>query len=164
MAPCDLRDYKQVENTITRVVERWGRLEILINNAGVSWGAPLEDMPLEKWDTVLNTNAKGTLVCSQQVGKEMIKQGSGNIINIASVTGLLAVNPKIMQAIGYQASKAAIIVLTKQLAVEWAQYNIRVNAIAPFFFRTRLAMSVTDTAEKEILQFVPMGRLGQEGE
>jgi gluconate 5-dehydrogenase len=94
----------------------------------------------------------------------MMKQGGGNIINIASTTGALAVDPRIMQAIGYQASKAAIIILTKQLAVEWAKYNIRVNAIAPFFLRTRMAESVIDRAESVIIQHVPMGRLANQSE
>lgn len=127
-------------------------------------GAPPEDMPLDKWDTVLDVNAKGTLICSQEIGKEMIKQGGGNIINVASTTGLLAVDPTVMQAIGYQASKAAIIIMTKQLALEWAKYNIRVNAIAPFFFTTRMTKDITQRAEKEIIQHIPLGRLGQEGE
>ena len=160
----DIAKLEDVERLVAETLQRWGKIDILVNNAGIVWGAPPEDMPLDKWDTVLNVNAKGTLICSQQVGKEMIKQGGGNIINVASITGLLAANPRVMQAIGYQASKAAIIVMTKQLAVEWAKYNIRVNAIAPFFFRTRLTEAVTQRAEGELVQHIPMGRLGQEGE
>ena len=130
----------------------------------MTWGTPPEDMALEKWDAVMNTNARGTLICCQMVGREMMRQGGGNIINIASTTGEMAVDPKIMQAIGYQASKAAIIVMTRQLAVEWAKHNIRVNAIAPFFFRTRMAESVIDRAESVMIQHLPMGRLAYEGE
>lgn len=160
----DIAKLEEVQSMIAETLQKWGRIDILVNNAGISWGAPPDRMPLDKWDIVLNTNAKGTLICSQEVGKEMIKQGSGNIINVASTTGILATNPKAMQAIGYQASKAAIIIMTRQLAVEWAQYNIRVNAIAPFFFRTRLSKDVIQRAEGELTKDIPMGRLGEEGE
>lgn len=160
----DIAKVEGVERLVAETLQRWGRIDILVNNAGITWGAPPEDMPLDKWDTVLDVNAKGTLICSQEIGKEMIKQGGGNIINVASTTGLLAVDPTVMQAIGYQASKAAIIILTKQLALEWAKYNIRVNAIAPFFFTTRMTKDTTQRAEKEIIQHIPLGRLGQEGE
>lgn len=77
---------------------------------------------------------------------------------------LRAVDPRVMQAIGYQASKAAIMIITRQLAVEWAKYNIRVNAVAPFFFRTHMTEHITQSAEKELIQHIPMGRLGKEGE
>lgn len=160
----DIAKLEDVERLVAETLQRWGRIDILVNNAGITWGAPPEDMPLDRWDTVLNVNAKGTLICSQEIGKEMIKQGGGNIINVASTTGLLAVDPTVMQAIGYQASKAAIIIMTKQLALEWAKYNIRVNAIAPFFFTTRMTKDITQRAEKEIIQHIPLGRLGQEGE
>ncbi len=160
----DITTPEDVKHLVAETLRQWGKIDILVNNAGITWGASPEDMPLDKWDEVLNTNAKGTLICSQQVGKEMIKQGGGNIINIASTTGLLAVDPRAMQAIGYQASKAAIIIMTKQFAVEWAKYNIRVNAIAPFFFTTRMTKEITHRAEKELIQHIPMGRLGREGE
>ena len=160
----DISKVEDVERLVAETLQRWGRIDILVNNAGITWGAPPQEMPLDRWDTVLNVNAKGTLICSQEIGKEMIKQGGGNIINVASTTGLLAVDPTVMQAIGYQASKAAIIIMTKQLALEWAKYNIRVNAIAPFFFTTRMTKDITQRAEKEIIQHIPLGRLGQEGE
>lgn len=160
----DIVQPEDVERMVAETLQRWGRIDILVNNAGIAWGAPLLDMPLDKWDSVLDTNAKGALICSQQVGKQMIKQESGNIINVASTTGLLAVDPRAMQAIGYQASKAALIVLSRQLAVEWAKYNIRVNAIAPFFLKTRMTKETTERAEKELVEHIPMGRLGREGE
>ena len=160
----DIAKVEDVERLVAETLQRWGRIDILVNNAGITWGAPPQEMPLDRWDTVLNVNAKGTLICSQEIGKEMIKQGGGNIINVASTTGLLAVDPTVMQAIGYQASKAAIIIMTKQLALEWAKYNIRVNAIAPFFFTTRMTKDITQRAEKKIIQHIPLGRLGQEGE
>lgn len=160
----DIGKLEDVKHLVAETLERWGKIDILVNNAGITWGAPPEDMPLDKWDAVLNTNAKGALICSQQVGKQMMKQGGGNIINVASTTGLLAVDPRAMQAIGYQASKAAIIAMTKQLAVEWAKYSIRVNAIAPFFFKTRMTEDVIQRSVDELIQHIPMGRFGQEGE
>ncbi|MFO7997007.1 MAG: glucose 1-dehydrogenase [Dehalococcoidia bacterium] len=160
----DITKLEDAKHLLSETLRRWGRIDILVNNAGISWGAPPEEMPLDKWDSVLETNAKGALICSQHVGRQMMKQGGGNIINVASTTGLLGVDPRAMQAIGYQASKAAIIVMTKQLAVEWAKHNIRVNAIAPFFFRTRMTEEVTERAANELIQHIPMGRFGQEGE
>lgn len=160
----DIAKPEDVERFVAESLQRWGKIDILVNNAGIAWGAPPEDMPLDKWDAVLNTNARGTLICTQKVGKQMMKQGGGNIINVTSTTGLLAVEPKVMQAIGYQASKAAVVILTRQLAVEWAKYNIRVNAIAPYFYKTRLTKGVIEQAGEKIVQPVPMGRLGREGE
>jgi len=160
----DISIPEDVQRIVADTMKLWGRIDILVNNAGITWGTPPEDMALEKWDAVMNTNAKGTFICSQLVGREMIKKGRGNIINVASTTGELAVDPRIMQAIGYQASKAAMIIMTKQLAVEWAKYNIRVNAIAPFFTRTRLVDSVIDRAESLMVQYIPMGRLATEDE
>jgi len=155
---------EQVCNVVEQTLKKWGRIDILVNNAGITWGAPPEEMPLEKWQTVLDTNAKGTFLFSQEVGRVMIKEGGGNIINIASTTGQLAVDPRVMQAIGYQASKAAIIAITRQLAVEWAKYNIRVNAIAPHFFATRLTEGVMAKSEKELVEHIPMSRAGREEE
>lgn len=160
----DVSNPEQVRNMVEQTLKKWGRIDILVNNAGITWGAPPEEMPLEKWETVLDTNAKGTFLCSQEVGRVMIKEGGGNIINIASTTGQLAVDPRVMQAIGYQASKAAIIAVTRQLAVEWAKYNIRVNAIAPYFFATRLTEEVIARSEKELIEHIPMSRAGREGE
>lgn len=160
----DIAKVEDVKHFVAETLQRWGKIDILVNNAGVTWGTPAEDMSLEKWDVVMNTNAKGTFICCQQIGKEMIKQGGGNIVNVASISGQLAVDPRFMQAIGYQASKAAVVIMTKQLAVEWAKHNIRVNAIAPFVYPTRMAQGMIQKKEKEIIGHVPMGRLGREGE
>ncbi len=160
----DVAQAVDVKNLVDEVASKWGRIDILVNNAGITWGTPPEDMAIDKWDSVLDTNAKGTLLCCQYAGKVMMKQNSGNIINVSSSTGILAVDPNIMQAIGYQASKAAVAIMTKQLAVEWARYNIRVNGIAPFFFDTRMTHGVLKGAEPAIIQHVPMRRVGRAGE
>ena len=92
----DIAKPEDVKLILSETLQRWGKVDILVNNAGVTWGAPPEDMPLDKWDMVLNTNARGTLICIQEIGREMIKQGSGNIINIASTTGEMAVDPRVL--------------------------------------------------------------------
>ncbi len=160
----DVSNPESVKSVVAETLERWGKINILVNNAGVTWGAPPEEMPMDKWESVMDINAKGTLICCQQVGREMMKQGGGNIINVTSTTGLIGVDPKIMQAIGYQASKAAIAIITRQLAIEWASYNIRVNAIAPFFFPTRVSKAAIEKSEERMVRHIPMGRIGREGE
>jgi NAD(P)-dependent dehydrogenase (short-subunit alcohol dehydrogenase family) len=160
----DISNQQDVKQWLNEILNKWNRIDILVNNAGVTWGADPSEMPLDKWNMVLNTNLTGTFLCCQEVGRQMLKQGGGVIINISSTTGLLAVDPQVMQAIGYQASKAGIIALTKQLAVEWAPHNIRVNAIAPFFFPTRISAAVVGKKDDELLPRIPMGRVGREGE
>lgn len=160
----DISNSEAVKAVVTETVERWGKIDILVNNAGVSWGAPPEQMPLDRWEMVMDVNAKGTLICCQQIGQVMMGQGGGNIINVTSVTGLVGVDPEIMQAIGYQASKAAIAIITRQLAIEWASHNIRVNAIAPFFFPTRATRVAIEKSEEIMTRYTPMGRIGREGE
>lgn len=160
----DISNLEDVRRIMAETLSQWGRIDILVNNAGITWGSPPEDMPLDKWETVFNTNATGTLICSQEVFKQTMKKTGGTIINIASTTGFLAVDPRAMQAIGYQASKAAIVIMTRQFALEWAKYNVRVNAVAPFFFVTRMTKEVAEKSGKELTEHVPMGRLGREGE
>ena len=160
----DISDPEAVKAIITETVKRWGKIDILINNAGITWGAPPEQMPLDKWEAVMDVNAKGTLICCQQIGGVMMEQGGGNIINVTSTTGLVGVDPEIMQAIGYQMSKAAIAIITRQLAIEWAPHNIRVNAIAPFFFPTRVSRAAIEKSEDRMIRYIPMGRIGREGE
>lgn len=160
----DIGKPEDIRALVERTIAKWGKIDILVNNAGITWGAPPEEMPLDKWESVLQTNATGTFLCCQGIGREMIKKCSGVILNVASTTGLLAVDPRIMQAVGYQASKGAIIALTRQLAAEWCKYNIRVNAVAPGFFNTRMTRDVVDRAGKEIAEQILMGRLGKEKE
>jgi gluconate 5-dehydrogenase len=153
---------EDVRRIVAEIVDKWGRIDILVNNAGITWGALPHEMPLDKWEEVMDTNITGMFICCQEVGKRMMEQGGGVVINVASTTGLFAVDPQVMQAIGYQASKGAVIALTKQLAVEWAPYNIRVNAIAPYIFSTRMTKAIIEKAGDRILQHIPMGRIGRE--
>ena len=134
-----------------------------MNNSGATWAAPVEEMPLEAWNKVMNVNVTGTFLMSQEVGKVMIKQKRGKIINIASVAGLMG-TPSIMQTIGYSTSKGAVITFTKELAVKWGKYNINVNAIAPGFFPTKMTKVLIERGKDEILAGTPLNRLGQDAD
>ena len=160
----DVSDPESVKVIVAEALGKWGKIDILVNNAGITWGAPADQMPLDKWDSVMDVNAKGTLICCQQVFPVMVKQEGGSIINIASVAGVTGIDPEVMQAISYHTSKAAIVIMTKQLAVEWAAHNIRVNAIAPAFFVTRMAKTLIERGGEKLTRWLPMGRTGREGE
>lgn len=162
--PCDVSRPDQVEALVTRAVEHFGRLDILVNAAGRSWGQPAVEMPLERWREVMEANATGTFLVCQAASKVMIPQGYGRIINIASVAGLVGTPPEVLDAVGYTASKGAIVALTRDLAVKWARYGITVNAIAPGFFPTRMSSAVIARAGEELTRRIPMGRVGREGE
>jgi len=131
----------------------------LINNAGTSWGAPVEAMTLEQWNKVIETNLTGTFLFSQAVGKVMITQRRGKIINIASVAGLRGSPPR-FSAIGYSASKGGIIIFTKDLACKWGVHNIQVNAIAPGWFPTDMSEKVIERNKETLLVGIPLGRFG----
>lgn len=160
----DVSEVESVKRMVTQTLEKWERIDILINNAGVVWAAPPEEMPLDKWDYIMNINARGTFICCQEVGREMIRQKHGNIINISSAVGVSAVDPKSGQFIGYQASKAAINIMTKQLAVEWGPHNIRVNALAPSFLSTRLTDALIARTGENMKRWIPLSRIGRPDE
>jgi NAD(P)-dependent dehydrogenase (short-subunit alcohol dehydrogenase family) len=160
---CDVKDPASVREMVDAAVAQFSRIDILINNAGVSWGAPVEQMTLEQWNKVIETNLTGTFLCSQTVGKVMISQRRGNIINIASVAGLGGSPPE-LQAIGYHASKGGVITFTKDLACKWAMHNIRVNAIAPGWFPTHMSEGVIKRDPKALLERIPLRRFGSESD
>lgn len=143
-------------------MKEFGRIDILVNNSGTSWGAPALDMPEDKWDKVMDINLKAVFLFSQAVGKIMVEQKSGKIINIASIAGMGGQDPLVMDAIGYSASKGAVITLTKDLAVKMAPYNVHVNAIAPGFFPTKMAKAILDYSGEKILERTPAGRFGSD--
>ncbi|MDE4084865.1 SDR family oxidoreductase [Planococcus maritimus] len=157
---CDVTDPQDVKNVIEKTVEAFGTIDILVNNSGASWGAPVSEMPLEAWNKVMAVNVTGTFLMSQAVGEVMIPQNSGKIINIASVAGLGGIDPQLMDAIGYNTSKGAVITFTKDLAAKWGRYNIKVNAIAPGFFPTKMSKDVMKHGEEGLLARTPLKRFG----
>jgi len=161
---CDVTNPEDVQNVVNQTKETFGRIDILVNNSGASWGAPAEDMPLEAWHKVLNVNVTGTFIMSQAVGKVMLEQNSGKIINIASVAGLQGTNPKYLDAVGYSASKGAVVNLTKDLAVKWGSRGVHVNAIAPGFFPTKMSKDVIAHGGQEILEGTPLRKFGSEND
>ena len=155
---------EDVQRMLAETLEKWGRIDILVNNAGITWGAPAHEMPLDTWKEIMDTNIVGMYICCREVGKQMMGQGGGVIINISSTTGLLAVDPEVMLAVAYQSSKGAVLTLTKQLAVEWAPHNIRVNAILPSFFLTRMTNAIIENSGDKLLRHIPMGRVARADE
>ncbi|MCL5015177.1 MAG: SDR family oxidoreductase [Firmicutes bacterium] len=156
----DVSNPENVDQVVLETIKAWGRIDILINNAGTSWGASALNMPLDAWHKVVETNLTGTFLMSQRVGREMVSRGSGKIINIASVAGLSGSPPEVLDAIGYSASKGGIIALTKDLAVKWGPYGITVNTVAPGFFPTKMSRVVLERHGDEILRHIPLGRFG----
>ncbi|QIL80647.1 SDR family oxidoreductase [Diaphorobacter sp. HDW4A] len=144
-------------------LERVGDIDILINNAGASWGAAAEDYPVDAWDKVMNLNIRGYFLLSQQIGKRsMLPRGKGSIINLASIAGLGG-NPVDMKTIAYNTSKGAVINFTRALAAEWGPRGVRVNCICPGFFRTRMASVLIDTiGEEKMCEGAPLRRLGDD--
>jgi NAD(P)-dependent dehydrogenase (short-subunit alcohol dehydrogenase family) len=158
---CDVKNPAQIQEVVDATVSEFGRIDILINNAGTSWGAPVEEMRLEHWNKVIETNLTGTFLFSQAAGKIMIRQGRGKIINIASVAGLRGSPPE-FQAIGYHASKGGVITFTKDLACKWGMHNIQVNAIAPGWFPTHMSEVLIERNRDLFLKKIPLGRFGND--
>jgi NAD(P)-dependent dehydrogenase (short-subunit alcohol dehydrogenase family) len=159
----DVAKPEDVQSVVDETVAKFGKVDILINNAGISWGAMPEEMPLEQWQKVLDVNLTGCFLMAQACGREMLKQKSGSIINIASISGITSSADGPFYA-GYVASKAGLIGLTRELAASWGRRGIRVNAIAPGFFHSRLADAVIDRYEGDIRDNNPIPRIGQAGE
>jgi len=160
---CDVAKAEDVQKVVDDTVAKFGSVDILVNNAGVSWGAMPEDMPRGKWQQVLDVNLTGCFLFAQAAGREMLKQQSGSIVNIASIAGLRSSANGPFYA-GYVASKAGLIGLTRELAASWGRKGIRVNAIAPGFFHSRLADAVIDIYERSIQENNVIPRVGDEGE
>ncbi len=160
---CDVSDVAQVQHVVDRTVEIYGQIDILINNAGVSWGERPETMPPEKWHKVIDINLTGAFLFAQAAGREMLKREYGRIINVSSVSGIKssAVGPFYA---GYAASKAGLFGLTRELAASWGRQGIRVNLIAPGFFHSRLADPALKFAEPAIKAVNPIPRVGDQGE
>ncbi|PYV86277.1 MAG: 3-oxoacyl-ACP reductase [Acidobacteria bacterium] len=154
----DINDPMQIRAAFAEVVQQFGRIDVLVNNAGITRDGLLLRMKKEEWDSVLQTNLTGVFLCSQEAIKTMLKQRYGRIINIASVVGQSG-NPG--QA-NYVASKAGIIGFTKSLAQEVASRNITVNAIAPGFIETDMTKNLPEAVKGKLLEKIPLGRIGSD--
>ena len=162
-ALCDVSNQASVEAAVERAIEVYGRIDILVNNAGITWGAPAEEMPLDKWQSVLDVNLTGAFLFCQAVGRRMIGRASGSIVNVASIAGLRAM-PEEVHSAGYVAAKGGLIALTRELSAKWARHGVRVNAIAPGFFPSRMTEKVLERHQSKLEERIPMGRVGRPGE
>jgi gluconate 5-dehydrogenase len=161
---CDVTEPAEVEALAERTVEEFGRVDVLVNNAGYTWETRLEDVSLELWERTFAVNTKGTFLCCQHAGRKMIDQKSGKIINIVSVAGMASVDPKIADCVPYGASKGAVAALTRDLARKWSCHNINVNAIAPGYFATKMSRSLLEHRGDAVMNSIPMRRLGKPDE
>ena len=160
---CDLSDPSVPKPLVDTVMAKWGQIDILVNNAGTTWGAPMEDHPLEAWQKIIALNLTGMFLLTQAVGRAtMIPRRMGRVINIASIAGLSGTEPSFMSTIGYNTTKAGVVNFTKSLACEWGKHNIHVNAIAPGVFPSKMSKGMIDQSEKYILEHTPLRRLGND--
>jgi NAD(P)-dependent dehydrogenase (short-subunit alcohol dehydrogenase family) len=157
---CDVRQPEDIEALVEKTVDEFGHLDVLVNDAGTSWGASAEEMPIEGWQKVIDVNLTGLFLVSQAVARRMIAQHGGAIINIASVAGLHGSPPGVMDAVSYSASKGGVIALTRDLAWKWARYGIRVNAIAPGWFPSDMSKVLLDRFGDALITRIPLGRFG----
>ena len=155
----DVRNVMDVERMVAQVLEAFGRIDVLVNNAGISHVVPAEDHTEEIWDAIIDTNLKGVFLCSQAVGRQMIKQKRGSIVNMSSQAGTVG----LLNHVAYCASKGGVNLLTKVLALEWAPHNVRVNAVAPTVIRTPMTDKVfaDKDVRAEMTAKIPLGRFGE---
>jgi NAD(P)-dependent dehydrogenase (short-subunit alcohol dehydrogenase family) len=155
----DVGDKSTLQNLLDECLNAFGRVDILVNSAGVTKRTPTLDVPEDEWNWIMETNLTGTLRACQVFGKQMVEQKYGRIINIASLSTFVA----LYEVAAYAASKAAVASLTKSLAIEWSQHGVNVNAIAPGVFKTALNTQLLESTERgrEFLTRTPMKRFGK---
>ena len=158
----DLSQFATISGMVDAVMKPWGQIDILVNNAGCNWAAPAEDYPDDGWRKVMNLNIDAAFFLSREIGRRaMIPRRSGKIVNVASIAGLFGNPPDWgMHTIAYNASKGALVQLTRALAAEWGKYNINVNAICPGFFPSKMTKETLDRITPSVLDLTPLRRLG----
>jgi len=158
---CDIGKRDSIPAVFDGMLAKLGRLDILVNNAGAVWGAPAEDHPLEAWDKLISVNLVGGFTMAQQAAKKaMIPAKWGRIINVASVAGLYASDPAVVRTVSYNATKHGVVGMTRQLAAEWGEHGITVNAICPGFFPSRMTQATLGTTGEMVRKATPTRRLG----
>lgn len=153
----DVSDLSAVQQTVDQIVQDFGRIDVLVNNAGITRDGLLARMSEDDWDAVLSVNLKGAFNCSKTVGRVMMKQRGGAMVNVASIIGLIG-NPG---QVNYAASKGGLIALTKSVARELAGRNVRANAVAPGFIKTKMTDGLAEEVQAAMLANIPMKRFGE---
>ncbi|RLA98063.1 MAG: gluconate 5-dehydrogenase [Deltaproteobacteria bacterium] len=163
---CDMANEEDIHNLTNFAVKTYGTIDILVNNSGMTWGAPTLEYPLDKWDMIFDVNVRGVWILTQDVARIMKEKGGGKIINVSSFYSFRGAFEEVHPAIAYNSSKAAINLLTMNLAAKLAKYNIYVNAIAPGFFHTDMMKYLWQPEMKSLLDAtlsqVPLARPGEE--
>jgi len=156
---CDVSKQDEVERAVSKTWERFGGLDVLVNNAGICSNYAAEELPLDEWQRVIDVNLTGPFLCAQEVGKKWIAKGKpGNIINISSMSAFIVVRPQ--DQCHYNTAKGGLAMLSKSLAVEWAKYNIRVNTVSPGYIMTPLVAEATQWHD-EWLSKIPQNVIGE---
>jgi gluconate 5-dehydrogenase len=160
---CDLGKREQIAPLVEGVLAKLGKVDILVNNAGATWGAPAEDHPLEAWDKLVNLNLTGTFLLSQTLARRVMIPGKwGRIVNVASVNGLQANDPRLVKTAAYVATKHGVVGLTRQLAAEWGAHGITVNAVCPGFFPSKMTKATLGADLQFIIDATPTRRVGND--
>ena len=157
----DLGAPEEASRLAERVLERFGQIDILVNNAGATWGASAEDYPAAGWNKVIGLNVTGLFLLTQAVARSaFLKQGKGVVLNVASVEGLQGHHPERLGTIAYNTAKGAVVNMTRALAAEWGPRNIRVNALAPGFFPSKMTAATLEQYGAQAVHETPLGKLG----
>jgi len=161
----DVSDEESIEKFVAGGAELTGRVDVLINSAAIFWAAPPEDVPSERgWRRVIDVNLTGAFLLSREAGRLMLQQGAGSIINVSSTGGLKSFLPRDGSTLSYTTSKGALINLTRDMAAQWAQRGVRVNALAPGLIDAGMSESIEEHRRHELAHGIPMGRFGRADE